>query len=269
MSKTWLKKLIMIAASSLLLIVTSCTNNKATADDSLQRVLDSKQLVLGLDENFPPMGYTDESGEIVGFDIDMAQEVCDRLGVTLVKQPIEWDAKEDELNNGRIDCIWNGMSVSPEREASMCLSKPYLRNELVLVVTSDSDIYSVQDIKDKKIGVQSGSTTQDVISVSELAKENTIVTLNDNLDLLQNLKQGDVDVTLIDSVNAYYYISMSDERFFVLPDSLKDEVLAIGFRKGDKALCDKVQDIISDMKADGTLKDISTKWFGSDITIIK
>ncbi|SDA19800.1 polar amino acid transport system substrate-binding protein [Ruminococcus sp. YE71] len=271
MIKTWLKRLITVTAAAVLMMaLAGCGGSGGSEEDkSLQKVLSAKQLVLGLDVNYPPMGYTDENGEIVGFDIDVAQEVCDRLGITLVKQPIDWDAKEEELNSGRIDCIWNGMSVSPEREEAMCISKPYLRNELVLVVASGSDIRSKQDIKGKKIGVQSGSTTQEVLEGSELSTENEVLTYDDNIGLMQGLRQGELDVTFIDSVNAYYYISMSDDRFFVLPESLGDEVFAVGFRKNDKALCEKVQETISEMRADGTLKNISAKWFGSDITIVK
>ncbi len=265
-----LKRLTALAAAPMLMTAAGCADkSKPETDASLKKVLDAKQLVIGLDENYPPMGYTDSSGEIVGFDIDVAQEVCNRLGIELVKQPIDWDKKVEELNSGRIDCIWNGMSVSQEREEAMCITKPYLRNELVLVVTAGSDIMGVKDIRGRTIGVQSGSTTQDVLETSELYSDNTVVTFDDNIELMQSLRDGTLDVTFIDSVNAYYYISMSDDRFFVLPDSLGNEVFAVGFRKGDEALRDKVQDTVSDMKADGTLKEISTRWFGSDITIVK
>lgn len=259
---------VMISAVILLFTV-GCAGSDSASDGSLQKVLDKKELVIGLDDEYPPMGYTDESGEIVGFDIDMAQEVCKRLGISLVKRPILWNKKEDELNSGNIDCIWNGLSVTPERAESMCLSKSYLRNELVMVVMSSSDIRNAQDVKGKKVGVQSGSTPESELKASALKDEAAIVGFKNNLELMQSLKKGEIDVAFVCSVNAYYYISMSDERFFVLPDSFSDEELAVGFRKNDKALCEKVQETISEMKADGTLKKISEKWFGSDITIVK
>ena len=243
---------VMISAAILLFTV-GCAGSDSASDGSLQKVLDKKELVIGLDDEYPPMGYTDESGEIVGFDIDMAQEVCKRLGISLVKRPIEWNKKEDELNSGNIDCIWNGLSVTPERAESMCLSKPYLRNELVMVVMSSSDIRNAQDVKGKKVGVQSGSTPESELKASALKDEAAIVGFKNNLELMQSLKKGEIDVAFVCSVNAYYYISMSDERFFVLPDSFSDEELAVGFRKNDKALCEKVQETISEMKADGTL----------------
>ena len=243
--------------------------NKNNGDQSLQKVLDAGQLVLGLDENYPPMGFRDESGEIVGFDIDMAQEVCNRLGIDLVKQPIEWDKKEDELNSGNIDCIWNGMSVSPERSASLCLSRSYLRSELVFVVMADSGIEDVQQIKGKKVGVQAGSTTEDELKDSTLMPDITIVKYGDNKELMQELEEGKIDVAFIDSISTYYYSSMTDERLSILPTVFSREELAIGFRRDDHALRDKIQEIIYEMNEDGTVKRISEKWFGKDITIIK
>ena len=259
-----------ILITALMLCVSGCSDrDKNNTDPSLQKVLDARQLVLGLDENYPPMGYRDESGKIVGFDIDMADEVCNRLGIELVTQPIEWDQKEDDLNSGKIDCIWNGMSVSPERARAMCLSQSYLRSALVFVVMSDSDVKEVHDIEGKKVGVQLGSTTEDELRESKLITDITLVGYVDNQQLMQDLEQGKIEVAFIDTISSYYYSSKSDERFYVLPESFAKEELAIGFRKDDHALRDKVQEVIGEMKADGTLKSISEKWFGEDITIVK
>ena len=265
------KKLVVcMMMTSLVLCITGCAGKNKDSDDlSLQKVLDSGQLVLGLDENYPPMGYRDESGQIVGFDIDMAQEVCKRLGISLVTQPIEWEKKEEELNNGAIDCIWNGMSVSPDRMASMCLSQSYLRSELVFVVMSDSNIKDVHDIKGNTVGVQLGSTTEDELKKSALIQDITLAGYVDNKELMQDLVQRKVDVAFIDTISTYYYSSMNDDSIYVLPTVFSREELAIGFRKDDHALRNKVQDTINEMNADGTLKTLSEKWFGSDITIVK
>ena len=239
-------------------------------DDSLQKVLDSGFLVLGLDDGFPPMGFRDGSGEIVGFDIDVAQEVCDRLGVTLVKKSIDWDKKDDELNSGSIDCIWNGFSVTPARSESMCLSDPYMKNELIFVILDTSDVRAIRDLKGKKIGVQSGSTAQEVLESSDLFPQVTVSAYDTVLILVEKLNQKEIDVALIDSVAAYYLIfSNETQQYFLLPDSLDEEEYAVGFRKDDKALRDKVQQILNEMKTDGTLGEISKKWFGSDITTVK
>ena len=265
-----MRKRAYIAIVFLLLFIVGCAGKDANGDDkSLKKVLDAGQLVLGLDENYPPMGYRDESGEIVGFDIDMAKEVCNRLGIELVTKPIEWDLKEDELNSGNIDCIWNGMSVSPERAASMRLSKSYLRSELVFVVMSDSDINDVHDIEGKTVGVQLGSTTEDELRSSTMMSKIELVGYSDNKELMDDLMNRNVDVAFIDTISTYYYSSMSDENLTVLPTVYSREELAIGFRKDDLSLRDKIQETIDEMNADGTLKSISEKWFGKDITIIK
>ncbi len=243
--------------------------NAPVGDGSLRRVLDAGRLVIGLDASYPPMGFTDETGEIVGFDIDMAQEVCSRLGIELVKQPIDWDAKEDDLNSGAIDCIWNGMSVSPARAASMDLSEPYIKNELIFVVPEGSAAQTPGDLSGMTVGVQSGSTTQEVLEASSLYASIRVVLFDDCLTLLQQLREGGIDAAFVDSIVAYYFLFSSDERYFVLDNSLSEEKCAIGFRKGDRELRDRVQELLREMKADGTLGGISKKWFGSDITLVR
>ncbi len=243
--------------------------DEPSGDGSLKEVMRKGQLVLGLDENFPPMGFTDKDGEIVGFDIDVARQVCSRLGVELVTKPIDWSEKERLLNDGTIDCIWNGMSVTPERAETMCLSEPYMKNEMIFMIPQESDARGTMDLPGKTIGVQEGSTAQEILEAADFYKDIEVVTFSDNIEMLGQLDEGNLDAALVDSVVAYYYTSISDEPYFVLPDSLSEEKIAIGFRKDDVELRNRVQQIISDMKADGMLAIISTKWFGGDITIIK
>ena len=263
--------LLVLLMAALAISAAGCSQKKddSSADLSLQKILDAGQLVLGLDTEFPPMGFIDDTGEIAGFDIDVAQQVCDRLGIRLVKQGIDWDAKEDDLNSGKIDCIWNGFSVTPARASSMNLSEPYMKNEIIVVVLSSSPADGLRDLAGKKIGVQSGSTAQELLAASDKLKDAAVAAFDDNLELLQNLEQGKVDAALVDSVVAYYFIFSSSRQYFVLPDSLGEEEYAVGFRKGDQALRDRVQEILGDMKKDGTLGEISKKWFGSDITIVR
>ncbi|MBQ9365758.1 MAG: amino acid ABC transporter substrate-binding protein [Schwartzia sp.] len=267
--KKMLAMLFFISAALCLLAGCGGKTDAPQSDNSLQKVLDTKQFVLGLDVGFPPMGFADETGEITGFDIDVAQEVCNRLGVSLVKKGIDWNTKEDKLSDGTIDCIWNGLSVTPERSRTMNFSEPYMKNELIFVVSADSGAKGMYDLAGKKVGVQSGATAADALKASDIASKVSVASFEDNLTLLRQLEQGVVDAALIDSVVAYYYIFSSDKQFFILPSSLGEEKYAIGFRKGDQKLRDRVQSIISDMKADGTLGKISKKWFGSDITIVK
>ena len=264
--------LALILAVIALAALSGCGDGKPAAaggDDSLQKVVEKGEFVVGLDDEYPPMGYIDESGEIVGFDVDLAREVCSRLGVKLVLKGIIWDEKEKLLNSGEIDCIWSAMSVTPERAESMNLSEPYLKNDLIYVVKGDSSIARLDDIRGKKVGVQAGSTTQDEIRASEYYPDITIVAFDSNIELLEVLNTGAVDVALVDSLTAYFFINMSGESYYVLPDYLSEEECAIGFRKNDAALRDKVQQLLEEMKADNTLETISEKWFGSDITIVK
>lgn len=242
------------------------------ADTSLELIQDKGELVLGLDDSFPPMGYND-NGEIVGFDIDVAREVCAILGVELKLQPIDWNSKEMELNTGNIDCIWNGMSVSPEREEAMSLSIPYLDNHMALVVLPDSGISTVKDMAGKKLAVQTGSTAEEALDAPEGADLKAAVAevngFADNLTALMDLETGASDAVLIDDVVANYLIATSGKNMVVLNDFLYAENYAIGFRKEDVALTEAVNDALRQLKENGKLAEIATKWFGSDTTIVE
>ena len=245
----------------------AAVTEEAGEDNSLQKVLDSGEFILGLDATFKPMGYTDENDEIDGFDIDCAEEVCARLGVKLVKQPIDWDTKEQDLDSGKIDCIWNGMSINASRQEVMNLSEPYMKNEMVFVVTADSTIASQADLDGKTVAVQSGSTAQEILEGAGLnITENALAT---NVECLQQLELNLVDAVFMDSVVANYEIKESGKNYVLLSDGLEEEEYAIAFRKNDQALRDKVQQTLSEMKADGKLGEISEKWFGSDITTVQ
>lgn len=238
-------------------------------ESSLEKILNKGTLILGLDDSFPPMGYRNENNEIVGFDIDVAKEVCKRLEVELVLQPISWTAKEQELNSYNIDCIWNGMSIDDERKEKMNLSMPYLKNSMSFVVKTDSEISSLEDLKGKKVGVQSGSTAEKILQESEIYSElKEVVSYSENITAFMDLEINQIDSVFLDNVVANYYISSNNKPYKVLEEGLQEEEYAIGFRKQDEELCSKVNDILIEMKKDGTLTEISTKWFGKDITII-
>ncbi|SHK26610.1 alanine or glycine:cation symporter, AGCS family [Selenomonas ruminantium] len=237
-------------------------------DVSLQRVLDKGSLIFGFDVDFPPMSFIDENREFVGFDVDLGREICSRLGVGFVARPIVWGNKEKELDEEMIDCI-GGMSVITEPGIELSMSEPYIKENLVFVIRGDSSVVWMSDLKGKKVGMQAGSTTQDALYSSDIRKDITVVPLDDNMAVLRQVQAGKLDAGLVDSLTACYFIGSSSERYFVLSDSLREEDLAIGFRKEDRGLRDKVQKIIRDMKADGTLGRISKKWFGSDVTIVR
>ncbi|HIV68454.1 MAG TPA: amino acid ABC transporter substrate-binding protein [Candidatus Butyricicoccus stercorigallinarum] len=243
------------------------------ADQSLQYVLDKGELVLGLDDSFPPMGYRDDNNEIVGFDIDVATAVCEKLGVELVTQPVDWDSKELELNAKNIDCIWNGLSVSEERLESMNMSIPYMENHMALVVRPDDSVTSIEDMEGKILAVQSGSTAEEALESEDGAALNDIIAnvngFDDNLTALMDLDTRASDAVLMDDVVANYLIEQNNKGYVVLSDFLYAEDYAIAFRKGDDALTEAVNEALRELKEDGTLAEISTKWFGSDKTTVE
>ena len=244
-----------------------------TADASVENILNKGTLILGLDDTFPPMGFRDEdTNEIVGYDIDLAKEVAARLGVELVCQPIDWAAKEMELAAGNIDCIWNGMSITDERLASMSMSLPYMNNQIVMVVKDSSGFASIDDMAGKSIGVQSGSFAEEVLETypeyADFFASVTVLPYDEYLTALMDLQQGGVDGVLIDLVVAEYRIAGLGDDSLIVIDSLEDDLYGIGFRKADVALRDKVNELLIEMENDGTIEKISTEWFGKNISII-
>lgn len=239
-------------------------------DKSLEKVMEKGTLVLGLDPTFKPMGYTDDNDEVVGFDIDLAKEVAKRMGVELETYAVNWDTKEQDLDAGTIDVIWNGLSVSDERKKVMLMSEPYMRNEMVFVVAADSGIKTHDDLSGRNIAVQNGSTAQEILEASSVVVEGgaTPTALATNTEVLQQLELGMIDAAFLDSVVANYEITTLGKDYQILSEGLEPEEYAIGFKLGSQKLCDKIMEVLHEMKADGTIAEISTKWFGSDITTI-
>lgn len=270
--KNRIHKGMVLLAVLMLVVVTGCSSNLSDkkairTDHSLQNVMEAKQLIVGSDTGFPPMGYENENGEIVGFDIDVAEAVCNRLGVKLVVKGIDWGKKEEELDSGNIDCVWSGMSVTPDRAEAMNLSEPYMKNELIFLIPGNSEARGTQDLQGKRVGVSTNSTALDALK--SMATKVEIVECEDEVDMFQKLEEGNLDAMLVDSVAAYYFLSQTGKTYYVLPESLQEEDYAIGFRKEDQSLRDKIQEILGMLKEDGTLGRISKQWFGSDITIVR
>lgn len=266
-------KLILILAIIIIAIVAvvfaTKTKTKETGD-SLSRILNKNTFILGLDDSFPPMGYRNENNEIVGFDIEVAKEVCKRLGVQLVIQPISWNAKEQELNSYNIDCIWNGMSINEKRKEVMSLSDSYMTNRMIFVVKNESNIQKLEDLTGKNIGVQSGSSAEETLEASKVySQANQIISYADNITAFMDMETNQTEAVFVDEVLANYYIASNNKNYRILDEALDEEQYAIGFRKQDTELCNKVNEILKEMKIDGTLAKISTTWFGKDVTTIK
>lgn len=222
-----------------------------------------RQFVVGFDAEFPPYGYKDDSGKYVGFDLDLAQEVCDRLGWTLVKQPIDWDAKDMELNSGAIDCIWNGFTMTG-REDEYTFSKPYVDNSIVYVVRADSDIQTEADLAGKHVITQAGSSALSALQDESKADVvNSFASLDEIADYntaFMNLEAGTNDAIAVDIGVAQYQLTTKADKFRMLEEPLSTEQYAIGFKKGNEELRDQVQATLDEMAEDGTLAEIAAKY---------
>ena len=226
-------------------------------------------LIVGFDQDFPPMGFVGDNGEYTGFDLDLAKEVASRLGLEYKAQPIAWDSKDMELESGNIDCIWNGFTITG-REDDYTWTTPYMANKQVFIVANDSDIKSQADLAGKNVEVQADSSAETAL------KENPdltntfgqLLTTADYNTAFMDLEQGAVDAVAMDVIVAGYQIKQRNADFKILDDSLSEEEYGVGFKKGNTELRDKVQATLEEMAADGTLAKISDEWFGEDVTTI-
>ncbi|MDR0473014.1 MAG: amino acid ABC transporter substrate-binding protein [Treponema sp.] len=242
----------------------------AVEDNSLQNILAKKKLVMGLDDAFPPMGFRNENNEIVGYDVDLAREAAKRMGIELVPQAIDWNAKEQELNTGEIDCIWNGFTITEVRKNNLLFTPPYLKNAQVIVVKADSPVNSLKELAGKNAGTQAASASIDALDHAPEFKDSlgSIVEYKDFLTALMDLDVGGIDAVVIDLVVANDNINRSGKNFRILDERLGEEEFGVGFRKNDKALADKVWSVLLDMEKDGTVAKITVEWFGADISTI-
>lgn len=243
------------------LFAAGCGDKKEEAADGTFKV--------GFDQDFPPMGFVGDDGEYTGFDLELAAEVASRLKLEFVPQPIAWDSKNMELDSGTIDCIWNGFTMNG-REDEYTWTDAYLDNKQVFVVKSDSGITSAADLAGKVVDVQADSSAEAALKedpelTDSFAKLQTVPEYN---TAFMDLESGAVDAIAMDSVVADYQIQNRDVEFTVLDDVLATEQYGIAFKKGNTELRDQVQKALEEMAADGTTAEISTKWFGSDITTL-
>lgn len=226
---------------------------------------------VGFDQDFPPMGFVGDDGEYTGFDLELAKEVAARLGLEYKPQPIAWDAKDMELNSETIDCIWNGFTMNG-REDAYTWSEPYMDNSQVFVVSADSGIQTMADLAGKIVEVQTDSSAEAALKdQQELASTFAMLqTTPDYNTAFMDLEMGAVDAIAMDVIVAGYQIEQrgAGDKFVILEETLASEEYGIGFKLGNEALRDQVQGALEEMAADGTMAEISNKWFGIDITTI-
>ena len=233
------------------------------------KTTDGGTLIVGFDQDFPPMGFVGDDGEYTGFDLELAQEVAKRLGLEYKAQPIAWDSKDMELESGNIDCIWNGFTMTG-REDDYTWTEPYMANQQVFVVANDSDINSQADLAGKIVEVQADSSAEAALKEApELtATFKELLTTADYNTAFMDLEQGAVDAIAMDVIVAGYQIQQRNADFKILDDSLSEEEYGVGFKKGNTELRDKVQSTLEEMAEDGTLQEVSEKWFSKDVTTI-
>ena len=243
-------------------------------EDSKDKENSDKQFIVGFDAEYPPYGYKDDNGEYVGFDLDLAQEVCARNGWELVKQPIDWDSKDMELNSGSIDCIWNGFTMTG-REDDYTWSKPYVDNSIVVVVKEGSGIEKKEDLAGKVVAVQADSSGVAALTDEEDNAENLKLAASfsdlqqvaDYNTAFMNLEAGAVDAIVVDIGVADYQLE-SRTGFAMLDDKIRTEQYAVGFKLGNEELRDQVQSTLDEMVKDGTFDDIAKKWDLSDMVCL-
>lgn len=238
---------------------------KQAEKNTWEQIKEKGVLVAGLDDTFAPMGYRDEKNELVGFDIDMAQELSKRLGVKIEWQPTQWDGVMLALDSKRFDIILSGMTVTEERKKSINFSTPYVNDGLVMVVKKGTTGFNTAaDLKGKVVGTQGGSSGEEAVKKMEGLKETKLYKTFP--DAFNDLQIGRIPVVVSDAMTAGHYLSKRADTFEVVGEQLTKEPMAIGIRKADVELKEAIDKAIAEMQKDGTLTKISMKWFQKDIT---
>lgn len=245
------------------------TDTKAPETEASEAGAAGGTFTVGFDQEFPPMGYVGDDGEYTGFDLEVAEEVAKRLGMEFVPQPVDWAAKDMELESGNIDCIWNGFTMTG-REDDYTWTEAYMANQQVFVVTAESGIKTLADLAGKVVEVQAESSAEAALK-DDPNLTGTFGTLQSTPDYntaFMDLQMGAVDAIAMDEVVARFQIEQRQVDFIVLDETLAAENYAVGFKKGNDTLKDQVQEQLEALAADGTLAKISEKWFDKDITTI-
>ena len=259
--------LLMILSLMILPLISGCGGEQSS--DRSNEAKDVKKIVIGLDD-FAPMGFRDEHGEIVGFDIDLAKEAARRMGVEPEFKIISWDSKNMEVIFGHIDMIWNGLDITPEGQKDMIFTRPYMDNRQIFLVKKGNpqEIYSVDDLAGKNVGTQSGSNSETYIDQNAelrdtFAEFKTYSTINEEFAALES---DEIDVLIIDEIAARYEVNKHRDAFEIVDTTIGSVTeFGIGFRRGNTELRDKVQKVFDEMIADGTARKISEKWFQADL----
>ncbi|MFU2181458.1 transporter substrate-binding domain-containing protein [Streptococcus pluranimalium] len=264
--------LVTLVASLILVACGSSKSAEKTSSDNWETYKKEKTITIGFDNTFVPMGFKDKSGKNVGFDIDLANAVFKEYGIKVKWQPINWDLKETELENGNIDLIWNGYSVTKERAKKVAFTNAYMKNEQVLVTKKSANITDFSGMTGKVLGAQSGSSGYEAFSDSpkvlkDLVKDNDATQYETFTQALIDLKNDRIDGLLIDRVYANYYLEQEGDidNYNIITGDFEGEDFAVGARKADKTLVANINKAFEKLYQDGQFQEISDKWFGEDV----
>jgi polar amino acid transport system substrate-binding protein len=242
-----------------------CQNDVINTWDEIE---ERGYFIVGLDDTFAPMGFRDDAGELTGFDVDLAKEVSDRLGVEVRFQAIDWDAKVLELNGGSIDMIWNGLTITDARKEEMLFSNPYIANTQMIMIKLGSDIDLLSDLTNVSVGVQVSSASEEVVTTSDISDDLSELLKYDTYNLaLLELENGSIDAVVIDEIMGRYIMSLKPGVYDVASENFGAEEYGIGFRLESTSIRDQINATLIEMINDGTAGDISIRWFGEDIFI--
>ena len=240
--------------------------------DNWDKYQQQKSITVGFDNTFVPMGFEEKNGNYAGFDIELAKYVSKKLGITVHFQPIDWDMKETELQNGTIDAIWNGYSATDERREKVAFTIPYMQNTQILVVKKTSGIHSVEDMTGKVLGAQNGSSGMlDFEEHPEVLKNRVKGGDADQYqsvnEAIIDLKNDRIDALLIDRVYADYYLTTEGiaDQYDTIPSGFESESFAVGVRPADKKLLEALNQAFKELYQEGVFQQISQKWFGEDV----
>lgn len=246
---------------------TSASTSKAE-DNKEAEGLGYDKIIVGLDDTFAPMGFRDEKGELTGLDIDLAKATSEVMGIPFELQPIDWTMKETELNNGNVDLIWNGYTITDARKEQVLFTNPYLNNRQIAVVMADSEINTFADLAGKTVAAQEQSSAIDAIDSKPEVRDTfaEVVTFKTNDECLRDMEAGRSQAVVADEVLLRYYISQKGpEKYKVLEEDFGDEEYGIGARKDDQALVDAINTALETLKENGKAAEISEKYFGENI----
>lgn len=260
---------ILIIALLLTVTLTSCGGTKTdTKSNSGSDSANADTLIVGFDQNFPPMGFVGEDGEFTGFDIELAKLAAEKMGMDIKLQPINWDSKDAELETGNINCIWNGFTMTG-REGQYNFSKPYMKNRQVLVVLEDSEYQNLSDFAGKTIELQQESTSDNALEANKEFKDSLgeVTRVAENMTALNDLEVKACDAVLMDEIVARYNISQG-RKFRVIEQALSEEEYAVGFKLGEDELTAKVDKALEELNNEKKLEELSIKYFAEDITTI-